>query len=100
MKAMPRAQFRDVAFENRPSSGARGYGRKWQKYSQWRLSKFPLCVSCNHAAQATDHIQPVTGPDDPLFWDPTNHQSLCWSCHSRKTGGETNGKQIRGTTRT
>jgi 5-methylcytosine-specific restriction endonuclease McrA len=32
----------------------------------------------------TDHIVPVTGPDDPRFYDESNHQSLCNRCHNRK----------------
>jgi 5-methylcytosine-specific restriction endonuclease McrA len=35
-----------------------------------------------------DHIHPVTGPDDPAFYDPANHQSLCHACHSAKTMSE------------
>jgi 5-methylcytosine-specific restriction endonuclease McrA len=34
-----------------------------------------------------DHIVPVTGPDDPRFWDMSNHQALCsraHGCHDRK----------------
>lgn len=37
-----------------------------------------------------DHIIPVDGPDDPRFWDPENHQSLCHACHSAKTMAEQN----------
>ncbi|WEG14915.1 HNH endonuclease [Pullulanibacillus sp. KACC 23026] len=39
----------------------------------------------------TDHIKPVSGPNDPLFWDPNNHQALCVSCHSTKTAKEDGG---------
>ena len=97
MKFQQRHQFaRRVNGErNRASSGARGYGRRWQRYSQSRLWANPLCVQCQQAAQHTDHIQPVTGPDDPLFWDTTNHQSLCQSCHSKKTTQEVNGAELR-----
>jgi 5-methylcytosine-specific restriction endonuclease McrA len=30
----------------------------------------------------------VTGPDDPLFWMPSNHQPICNSCHRFKTASE------------
>lgn len=90
-----RPQFRSVKPENRASSGARGYGRRWQKYSQARLFAHPLCIRCGAAAQCTDHILPVTGPSDPLFWLPSNHQSLCHKCHGRKTATETNGEALR-----
>jgi 5-methylcytosine-specific restriction protein A len=101
MQFQRRAQFRQVRNEPaRENSSARGYGRRWQKYSQARLFANPLCVVCGRAAQATDHIQPVTGPMDRLFWDPKNHQSLCWNCHSRKTATETNGEALKnGSTR-
>jgi 5-methylcytosine-specific restriction protein A len=40
------------------------------------------------ASEHVDHIKPVSGPGDPLFWEPTNHQALCQSCHSIKTARE------------
>ncbi|MCA9011525.1 MAG: HNH endonuclease [Planctomycetaceae bacterium] len=79
--------------ERRPNSSARGYGAKWQRYSQRFLQLNPFCVACEAAgkvaaSEATDHIKPVAGQDDPGFWVPANHQALCWSCHSRKTAKE------------
>jgi len=38
-----------------------------------------------------DHIVPVTGPDDPLFWREDNHQPLCHACHSYKTATQDGG---------
>jgi 5-methylcytosine-specific restriction protein A len=90
-----RPAFRQIRTDYRASSGARGYGRRWQRYSQSRLVSFPECVKCQNPAQCTDHIQPVTGPQDPLFWDVTNHQSLCQTCHGKKTATEVNGQQLR-----
>lgn len=82
----------------RPSACKRGYGRRWQRYSKDRLGRHPLCVDPygRHAgrpvaAVATDHIVPVNGEDDPLFYEPMNHQSLCQSCHSEKTAKEDGG---------
>jgi 5-methylcytosine-specific restriction protein A len=80
--------------EHRPSSGRRGYGRKWQTYAKGFLAKHPLCRHCEQAgrikaAECVDHIQRVTGPEDSLFWKPVNHQPLCWTCHGRKTVAET-----------
>ena len=76
----------------RPSAHKRGYTRKWAEYSRNRLRLHPLCVDPYQqhpqrvaAATDTDHIVPVQGPDDPLFWDPSNHQSLCSDCHKHKT---------------
>ncbi len=65
-----------------------GYDQRWRKYSKFRLAQFPFCVVCGRGATETDHIKPVYGPGDPLFWDENNHQSLCHKCHSTKTWRE------------
>ena len=64
---------------------------KWQQYSK-RYLRDPdhqVCrlhlESCTVIADCVDHIVPPSGPGDPLFWDPLNHQALCRSCHSKKT---------------
>ena len=70
----------------------RGYDNRWLRYSKnYRLNN-PLCVMCEKkgiatAAQCVDHIIPHEGDQD-LFWDKSNHQSLCNECHSRKTASE------------
>lgn len=76
--------------ENRPNSAQRGYGGRWQRYRAIYLKEHPLCVECYKKGDITpaseiDHIQPISHKNDPLFWNPTNHQALCKSCHSRKT---------------
>ena len=77
----------------RGTSHSRGYDYRWRKYSkQYRLDN-PLCVMCEKdgkltLTQCVDHIIPVSGPDDPLFWDENNHQSLCHAHHSEKTARE------------
>jgi 5-methylcytosine-specific restriction protein A len=68
----------------------RGYGKRWRRYSQVYLLEHPVCVGlpgevCTKASRHVDHKQAVDGPDDPLFWEPTNHQALCATCHPRKT---------------
>lgn len=82
----------------RGGSAKRGYDYRWQRYSAERLRLYPLCADPDNrhpgvveAAELTDHIIPVSGPDDPLFWDRTNHQSLSRSCHSYKTAKEDGG---------
>lgn len=78
--------------EDRPSAAARGYDRRWQRYRLMFLRRNPLCAGCQRvSAEHVDHIQPVKGPADPLFWEPTNHQGLCASCHSQKTAREDGG---------
>lgn len=54
-----------------------------------QLLREPFCRECAQRGirtQATvvDHIRPFRG-DWTLFVDKTNHQSLCKSCHDRKT---------------
>ena len=72
---------------DRPGASARGYGRRWEKYRRGFLARNPICVGCRREpAIAVDHIQPIQGPQDPIFWTVSNHQALCISCHSRKTG--------------
>ena len=69
---------------------ARGYSRKWDKYRAMYLSKNPLCVRCLEKgiytpAVVVDHIIPINGGDDVLFWPEWNHQPLCQACHNQKT---------------
>ena len=82
-----------VQYQRRGSAASRGYGSRWQKYRLQFLQAHPLCVKCERTTAATDvdHIIPVTGPNDPLFWDPKNHQPLCHSHHSEKTAKEDGG---------
>jgi 5-methylcytosine-specific restriction enzyme A len=81
----------------RGSSTARGYSYRWEKYSKRYRRLHPVCcdphgfheeIGAVVATEEVDHIEPVSGPDDPRFWDPSNHQPLCKSCHSYKTATE------------
>ncbi|MBK4586883.1 HNH endonuclease, partial [Enterobacter hormaechei] len=68
----------------------RGYSNRWGEYRRHFLKANPLCVHCLKAgvyASATivDHIIPIEGEADVLFWPASNHQSLCAACHGRKT---------------
>lgn len=83
----------------RLSSAKRGYGRRWRRYCEGFKQQHPVCEGyikdehglpvhtprCRYLTQHVDHIKPVTGPDDPLFWAPSNHQGLSHVCHSAKT---------------
>lgn len=80
----------------RGTAHSRGYDSRWKRYSASYRRANPLCVMCKRkgllkAAECVDHIIPVTGSDDPLFWEPSNHQALCTSCHSIKTSAEDGG---------
>ncbi|HGJ5863645.1 HNH endonuclease [Arsenophonus nasoniae] len=68
----------------------RGYTPQWDKYRLMYLKAHPLCVMCESKgiytpAKIVDHIIPIEGGSDVLFWWQDNHQSLCQGCHSHKT---------------
>ncbi|PHM39240.1 MULTISPECIES: HNH endonuclease [Xenorhabdus] len=74
----------------RGSRRERGYTPAWDKYRLQFLKSNPLCVHCFKVgvyapATIVDHIIPIDGGSDVLFWPDFNHQPLCNSCHSRKT---------------
>ena len=67
----------------------KGYNRRWQRARKVFLAAHPLCVRCQQngrfvKATVVDHIVPHRG-DQKLFWDQNNWQSLCKSCHDKKT---------------
>jgi len=73
----------------RGTSCQRGYDRQWRKARAQYLSEHPLCVDCDRQgrvieATIVDHKTPHRG-DLELFWDVTNWQPLCKSCHDTKT---------------
>lgn len=70
--------------KNRKSSAERGYDDRWRKARRAYLIQHPICVKCGRPATEVDHIIPHKG-DKNLFWNVGNWQSLCHSCHSRKT---------------
>lgn len=51
------------------------------------LARNPVCMAenCNKPAADVDHKIPVSGPDDPRFYDMNELQALCHCCHSSKT---------------
>ena len=79
--------------EARPAAD-RGYDSAWRKARKRYLEAHPLCVQCMKEGRYTkatdvDHIVPHRGDRD-LFWDVSNWQALCHSCHSKKTAAEDN----------
>ena len=93
------------------TTAQRGYGSRWQTYRKHWLQQFPQCGeriegrSDQHSLCAAenvpmafdakemhvDHIVPHSGPNDALFWDSRNHQTLCQHCHNRKSAIEDGG---------
>jgi 5-methylcytosine-specific restriction enzyme A len=68
----------------------------WRKMRRMQLARAPWCVDClgekvYTPASDVDHIKPHRG-NRALFFDYGNLQSLCHSCHSRKTAGEVWGR--------
>lgn len=68
----------------------RGYNSKWVVAREQYLRRHPLCAVCRRegkltAATVVDHIIPHRG-DKVLFWDQSNWEPLCKSCHDKKTG--------------
>jgi 5-methylcytosine-specific restriction endonuclease McrA len=49
------------------------------------LAERPLCEVCGRGAHEVHHSPPVSGPDDPRFFDPSAVVGLCKSCHSAAT---------------
>ena len=71
--------------ERRASAARRGYDRAEQRVAQAYLVKHPICQApgCNEPATDVDHIVPLRQGGARL--ETNNLQSLCHSCHSRKT---------------
>jgi len=55
----------------------------WKKLRRMKLARSPLCEECRRPATDVDHKVSIHKGGHPL--DMTNLQSLCHSCHSRKT---------------
>lgn len=88
-------QVRQVVDARRGSSSDRGYSYAWQRAREGFLRKHPLCVRHDSrgevaAATVVDHIKPHKGDKD-LFWDRSNWQALCKTCHDIKTATEDGG---------
>lgn len=58
--------------------------RAWQERRARQLAEFPDCAECGARAVIADHIHNVGAGGD--FDGPL--QSLCRSCHNRKTASE------------
>lgn len=88
--------------KHKPRKAARRISAEWHGWYSlgiWtddlrpaQLLREPWCRECARRgvrtwATVVDHIKPHRG-DWQLFVDPANHQSLCETCHNRKTARE------------
>lgn len=83
------------ADQYRGSSSSRGYDARWRKARKRFLGSNPLCTECHakgrvREATVVDHIIPHKG-NRIKFWDETNWQPMCSTCHSAKTAREDGG---------
>jgi 5-methylcytosine-specific restriction endonuclease McrA len=65
----------------------------WRKARAAFLAAYPWCVTCLEEgrkvyATTVDHINRIKAGGDRL--NPDNFQSLCGSCHARKSASESN----------
>jgi len=67
--------------QTRPSSSARGYTGSWDRAKAEFLRHHPFCRRCGERAAVVDHTIPHRGNQE-LFWDRSNWQPLCTTCHS------------------
>jgi 5-methylcytosine-specific restriction protein A len=72
----------------RGSASSRGYDSVWRRLRKMQLAREPLCRECAKTQRITsaaevDHVIPIRQGGARL--DAANLQSLCRSCHSRKT---------------
>lgn len=70
---------------------------QWYALRKQKLYKDPFCEECRKSgtlvkATAVDHIMEIKDGGNQL--DINNLQSLCWSCHSRKTMSERNHRGV------
>lgn len=76
-----------------PARQSDGFYRSpiWRRIRANQLKQEPLCRECNKKGLLTpgnevDHIHPISRGGS--MTDPDNLQTLCKSCHSRKTATE------------
>lgn len=73
---------RRAADARRPSARRRGYDAEWQRVRAEHLRAEPTCRACGARAGIVDHVVPIA---EGGARGHGNLQSLCRSCHGRKT---------------
>jgi 5-methylcytosine-specific restriction protein A len=91
MPKAPKSDRRKAKNKARCSGGnSKPYDARWRLIRKMHMASEPLCRHCltagyTVAATEVDHIIPLASGGTH---DRSNLQSLCHSCHSRKTGRE------------
>ena len=80
-----------AAFEREKDNSAFYNSWPWRKFAKRFKQNNPLCLSCESnglivPAKVVDHIVTINNGGDKL--DEGNCQSLCESCHNRKSSHE------------
>lgn len=89
MPSIPRKQTPDPSRrkqERATPQDKRYWSNAWRKLRGNYLKKYPICKVCGKLANVVDHITPVRLGGS--FWDTSNMQPLCTSCHNSKSGKE------------
>jgi len=87
-------EHRDAVLTARDPERQRLYDRQWQRVRRAQLAREPWCADCLRAnvytpATDVDHVVPHRG--DQVAFVTGELQSLCHSCHARKTQQEMQG---------
>lgn len=73
--------------KERGSAASRGYDQTWQDLRGWYLRQpenaFCAC-GCGLPSECVDHIEAITGLDDPKRLDIRNLQGMTKACNTRK----------------
>ncbi|MFR9500662.1 MAG: HNH endonuclease signature motif containing protein [Rikenellaceae bacterium] len=97
MPTKPKSPRRPWMPERKPQEGRYNSNSKfyhspaWRKLRAMQMERQPLCEECLRNgivrdANVADHITPINQGGEAL--DINNLQSLCHSCHNRKSGQE------------
>lgn len=84
------------AMTTRPPNQGRVHKEKRYHLARWKrlrlgiLRATPLCIKCEQLATVVDHIRPARLGGK--FWDSSNLQSMCASCHNSKSSAESRGE--------
>lgn len=70
----------------------------WRKAAAAYKKRNPLCVECERngfvvPVRVVDHIKPINAGGERL--DESNFQSLCESCHNKKSSKEKGGYGVK-----